>query len=239
MPFHFTWPTPTGTYLRWYQKERKEKKNDIWGKFFLFSFSNTITGVNHMGHALLCQLLMPKLLQTQKLPDADVRIVVTSSRGGHSFIPKTGLVPDLDTMKTLEASGMNSITRYGHSKLANILFARKLAQVYPGITTTSFHPGTVKSEIWEKAEGMKWIMWALAPVVWLTGVDCDKGAEPGLWLGTAEKSLIENGRYYAQGTFGKPKDDSKYAVDQKLTDDLWQWTNKELEAHGAPGWPEV
>lgn len=192
-----------------------------------------------MGHALLCQLLMPKLLQTQKLPNADVRIVVTSSRGGHSFIPKTGLVPDLDTMKTLEASGMNSITRYGHSKLANILFARKLAQVYPGITTTSFHPGTVKSEIWEKAEGMKWIMWALAPVVWLTGVDCDKGAEPGLWLGTAEKSLIENGRYYAQGTFGKPKDDSKYAVDQKLTDDLWQWTNKELEAHGAPGWPEV
>ena len=140
-------------------------------------------------------------------------------------------------MKTVESSGMNAMTRYGHSKLANMLFARKLAQLYPSILTTSFHPGTVKSEIWSKAEGMKWLVYAVSPIVWLTGVDCDKGAEPGLWCGTADKKLIENGRYYAQGTLTKPTEGNPKATDQNLTDELWEWTNKELEAHGAPGWP--
>ncbi|KAF2216607.1 hypothetical protein CERZMDRAFT_109448 [Cercospora zeae-maydis SCOH1-5] len=155
-------------------------------------------GENHVGHTPLCQLLMPKLLQTQKQP-----------------------APKL----------------YGHSKLANMLFARKLARLYPKITTTSFHPGTVKSEIWGKADGMKLLVWAVAPIVWLTGMDCDKGAESGLWLGNAPKSSIENGRYYEQGTFGKPEDGNPHAVSQELADRLWEWTNQELEGHGAPGWP--
>ncbi|GIZ46282.1 hypothetical protein CKM354_000941400 [Cercospora kikuchii] len=200
-------------------------------------YENTF-GVNHVGHTLLCQLLMPKLLQTQKQPDSDVRVVVTSSIGGHRIVPKTGLI-DLDTTKTVESSGLNAMTKYGHSKLANMLFARKLAQLYPEITTTSFHPGTVKSEIWGKADGMKWLVYAVSPIVWLTGVDCDKGAEPGLWLGNADKSSIENGRYYEQGTFGKPKDGNPHAVSQELADRLWEWTNKELESHGAPGWPSA
>ncbi|USW50467.1 Putative short-chain dehydrogenase/reductase SDR, NAD(P)-binding domain superfamily [Septoria linicola] len=201
-------------------------------------YENTF-GVNHVGHTYFCQLIMPKLLQTQKQPGSDVRIVVTSSIGGHRLVPKTGLVDDLDTMKTLESSGMSSIVRYGHSKLANMLFAHKMAQLYPEITSTSFHPGTVKSEIWDKADGMKWLTWAVAPIVWLTGVDCDKGAEPGLWLGTAKKESIENGRYYEQGLFGKPKDRNPHAVDQRQADRLWEWTNKEIAAHGAPGWPQA
>jgi len=43
-------------------------------------YENTF-GINHVGHALLTQLLMPKILETAKQPDADVRIIVTSSVG--------------------------------------------------------------------------------------------------------------------------------------------------------------
>ena len=82
-----------------------------------------------MGHALLTQLLMPKLLQTKReRPDADARIVLTSSIGGHIFLPKTGLA--LDKMKA-DGSTFNPMTRYGHSKLANQLFAKASTHVRP------------------------------------------------------------------------------------------------------------
>lgn len=195
-------------------------------------------GINHVGHALFTQLIMPKLLETQKQAGSDVRIIITSSIAGHRFAPKGGIVADLDTQKSLDG-GLGSTARYGHSKLANMLFARKLAQVYPQIISASFHPGTVKSGIWGKADGQKMLGYILSPVIALAGVDCDTGAGPGLWLGTTQRTNIENGRYYELGTWGKPKDGSPHAVDQKLTDRLWEWTNKELKQHGAPGWPQA
>jgi NAD(P)-dependent dehydrogenase (short-subunit alcohol dehydrogenase family) len=192
-------------------------------------------GVNHVGHALLSQLLMPKLLATQKQPGSDVRIMVTSSVGAHQFSPKSGI--QLDKMKTT-ADSMNTMVRYGHSKLANALFARKLAQVYPGITATSHHPGTVGSEIWGKADGIGTILTMLSkPIVWLTAITSDKGAETGLWTATVDKASLKNGGYYEP--VGIYKERNKNATDPKMTDDLWEWTNKELAQHGGPGWPEA
>ena len=193
-------------------------------------------GVNHMGHALLTQLLMPKMLQTvRKSKNPDVRIMSISSMGGHRLQPKTGLA--LDQMKT-DAASMYTMTRYGHSKLANILFARKLAQLYPSIISTSLHPGTVKSEIWGKAKGAKLLSFLFAPIVWATGVTCEEGAKTQLWCATAAtgKGGVENGKFYVP--IGKEKDDNENAKSQKLADELWQWTNDELEKYGAPGWPE-
>jgi NAD(P)-dependent dehydrogenase (short-subunit alcohol dehydrogenase family) len=109
-----------------------------------------------MGHALLTQLLLPKMLQTARSSnEADVRIVLTSSVGAMRFPPKTGLV--LDQMKT-NGEKLGALTCYGHSKLANVLFAKKLAQLYPSITSTSVHPGTVSSEIWSKSDGARIMM---------------------------------------------------------------------------------
>lgn len=45
---------------------------------------------NHLGHAMLIRQLMPVMLKTTKLPDADVRIVILSSRGWW-FHPKGGI----------------------------------------------------------------------------------------------------------------------------------------------------
>lgn len=191
-------------------------------------------GVNHVGHTLLAQLLMPKLLATQKLPDSDVRVMVTTGIGAHKLAPKSGL--QLDLMKTT-AESMSPMARSGHSKLANILFARKLAQLYPEITTTSHHPGTVKSEIWEKADGVSTIVSILVkPVLWFMAVTVEKGALSGLWTAVAKKDNIKNGGYYEP--VGKYKERTKNASSQKLTDELWEWTNKELAQLGGPGWPE-
>ncbi|KAK5725946.1 hypothetical protein LTR15_004136 [Elasticomyces elasticus] len=195
-------------------------------------------GVNHVGHALLTQLLIPKMLRTQQdHPKADVRIHCTSSMGGVVFVPATGL--DLQQMDKADAFS-HGMVRYGHSKLCNIIFARKLAQIYPSINTTSSHPGTVKSDIWGKAyEEHKWLSRLLAPVVWMTGVSTDEGAKTQLWCTTAATGkgdgLVENGKFYVPT--GKLSDDNKNQKNQALADELWEWTSKELAKHGAPGWP--
>lgn len=196
-------------------------------------------GVNHVGHALLTQLLMPTLINTRKSsPSGDVRIVVVSSKG-HMFAPSEGLI--LNKMKT-DGTGVQPLTLYGHSKLANIMFARKLAQLYPDITSTSIHPGTVKSEIWDKAGGFNWFVASvIAPViVYLSAVTIEEGAKTQLWAATAEvggKGKVENGHYYVP--VGNDAPFGKFAEDQAKVDELWQWTNEELKTNGASGWPKI
>jgi retinol dehydrogenase-12 len=98
-------------------------------------------GTNHMGHALLTKLLLPKLLSTAKQPGADVRIITLSSVG-HEWAPKGGL--QLDTVHS-EQRNLSSRQRYGQSKLANILYSNELARRYPAIRCVSVHPGSVNT----------------------------------------------------------------------------------------------
>ncbi|KAK2800139.1 hypothetical protein FQN50_008234 [Emmonsiellopsis sp. PD_5] len=190
-------------------------------------------GVNYVGHALLTQLLMPKVLQTANGKQGkDVRIVITTSKAAHFRHPSAGLV--LDQMKTGHPS-ISSGQRYAHSKLAAIHFARKLAQNYPSVTSVSIHPGIVKTGIHKTLDGHSmFVKYCLsAPLFWLFGISAEKGARNGLWAAISEDA--RNGAYYEP--VGKLRDRYKYSTDQKLTDELWEWTNKELAGHGAPGWP--
>ncbi|KAK4505185.1 hypothetical protein PRZ48_003148 [Zasmidium cellare] len=191
-------------------------------------------GINHMGHALFLQLLMPTVLATKKNhPDADVRITLTSSIAARQLSPKTLVLSQMQT----PAEKLHPMARYGHSKLANVLFARKLATLYPSITTTSHHPGTVKSEIWGKATDLKLLVALFSPVVWLTGVDTDVGAETGLWCVFAGrgKGKVESGKYYEP--VGQEVSNERF--NEKNAEELWEWTNGELEKHGGKGWPEA
>lgn len=82
---------------------------------------------NHLGHALLTKKLLPLLEKTAKLPDADVRIIYTTSeawRGGN--LP-------FDRFNTTMEGVMGHWMRYCNSKLANFLYARELATRYPEI----------------------------------------------------------------------------------------------------------
>ncbi|KAG9259099.1 uncharacterized protein F5Z01DRAFT_700255 [Emericellopsis atlantica] len=191
-------------------------------------------GINHMGHALLTQLLMPRLLAT-KQQGHDVRIAVTSSMAAHMDPPPTGLA--LNEMKGNADPLASPYQRYAHTKLAAILFARKLAQLYPSIQSVSFNPGQVKTDLFKKATGInKWFMLFVGtPFLWWTGVSVDKGAENGLWVAFTKDA--KNGAYYEP--VGVLTEDKKFFQDQALTDELWRWTNEELASHGTPGWPAV
>ncbi|KAH7174537.1 uncharacterized protein B0J16DRAFT_182924 [Fusarium flagelliforme] len=188
-------------------------------------------GVNYLGHALLTQLLMPALLETTK-SGKKVRIMSTSSMAATLDPPPTGLA--LDDMRKPDPLA-SPYQRYAHSKIANILFARKLSQVYPPIQSVSFDPGQVWTDLFRKSTSMgPWmIKFLVTPFMYLTSVGVERGALNGLWVAFADG--VKNGAYY--DPVGVLEENKKFFTDQKLVDELWVWTEKELAAHGAPGWP--
>jgi NAD(P)-dependent dehydrogenase (short-subunit alcohol dehydrogenase family) len=191
-------------------------------------------GTNYLGHALLTQLLMPKMLATAVQPDADVRIVSMASSGHRLFPLKEGIL--FDKLKT-DMRHTGGAHLYGQAMLSKILFAYELAKRYPLITSTSLHPGTVKSAVWSGPKDINWFMRNLIvnPIVAITGVTNEEGVKTQLWCSFSKH--VKNGTYYLP--VGKPGGASKAATDDELSKKLWEWTEKELKAHGAPGWPAL
>lgn len=99
------------------------------------NFERTV-GVCHIGHFLLCKLLMPKVLAANA-----ARIVMLSSEA-HRY-PKT-----LDVESLLKPSGKYAgMTAYGQAKLCNALMALELQNRYgdQGVTVSAVHPGNMVS----------------------------------------------------------------------------------------------
>lgn len=189
--------------------------------------------VNYFGHTMFTQLLLPLMLETAATaPPKSVRIVNVSSEA-HNRTVSNGLA--LDAAKTDMAS-FHTATRYGHTKVAQILFAQKMAQLYPSITSVSLHPGFVNTEInTGKAGGSFWLSLLIRNIVGWVGLSVEDGTKNQLWASVAPE--VESGKYYEP--IGVLKPGNKWARDETKKEELWQWTEKELKAHGGPGWPEA
>ncbi|TVY49311.1 putative oxidoreductase [Lachnellula occidentalis] len=107
---------------------------------------------NHLGHAMLIQQLLPIMLETTKLPDADVRIVCLSSDGWATH-PKGGV--QFSELKTVQRKLLGSGIRYGQSKLANLVYAAELARRFPSITSVSIHPGLIQTGLVQKSSSTR------------------------------------------------------------------------------------
>jgi retinol dehydrogenase-12 len=179
-------------------------------------------GTNHVGHALLIKLLLPKLKATAEKPGADVRIISLSSTG-HQFAPKGGLL--LDKVNS-ETSSIGTVARYGQSKLANILYSNELAKRYPNIRCISVHPGSVNTGL---SRGVKSSWPLLSPIILVASVLFQVSVQQGtlnqLWAATSKDA--QTGKYYVP--VGKENSGSAYAQDKELGEKLWAWTEGELD----------
>lgn len=94
-------------------------------------------GINHLGHFLLTNLLLERMKQS---PSA--RIVNVSSK---AYLWCEGIkFDDINSEKSYD-----SRKAYGHSKLANVLFTKALAERLQGTSVTTYvlHPGVIMTDL--------------------------------------------------------------------------------------------
>jgi NAD(P)-dependent dehydrogenase (short-subunit alcohol dehydrogenase family) len=185
--------------------------------------------VNHLAHALLMKMLLPTLRSTAALPDGDARVISLSSLA-HDLAPKMGI--DFATLKT-EQSHLGGLipgakwSRYGQSKLANMLYAQELAKHYPKITSVSIHPGFIITDLYSGSS----MLTMLPALIRSIGqrIPVSQGHYNQTWAATCPKEQLKNGEYYVpMATLGERK--TKQANDVKLAEELWNWTEKELKS---------
>ncbi|KAF2727099.1 oxidoreductase [Polyplosphaeria fusca] len=182
-------------------------------------------GVNHIAHALLIKALLPLLQHTSTLPNTTTRIVLTSSLAATN--PMGGIrFADLKTAQDWGAMG--PMMRYAQSKLANVLYAKQLAVHYPSITSVSIHPGIFKSGLWQVHRRIDRAVLQLT-TFWRQ-VSVEDGAKNGLWCATVGEGEVENGAFYEP--VGRRGEESRFMRDEGLAGELWEWTERELEAWG-------
>ncbi len=168
-------------------------------------------GVNHLGHFLLTQELMPSLLS-----GSPSRIINVASR---AHVYAKGI--NFESFRRSTDSKLG-IREYCESKLANVLFTKELAKRLKGTGVSSYavHPGVVASSLWREVPE------PLRALIKIFMVSNNKGARTTLHCATSSRTAFESGDYYADSRSKKP---SKVALDTNLAAELWtkssQWVN--------------
>lgn len=153
-------------------------------------------GVNHLGHFMLTHHL-------RRTFRPGSRIVVVSSEVHRRA---DGIDWDMVRKKTRSPGGW---AEYGVSKLANILFARRLAQLQPDWRTYSLHPGVANTNIFPP----------LAKPFLRSKKPAHEAAETSVWCATSDEAADQSGLYYSKMRVREP---STAALDDDLSRELWE-----------------
>ncbi|KAL4867224.1 hypothetical protein BDV12DRAFT_123283 [Aspergillus spectabilis] len=184
-------------------------------------------GINYLGHALLTRLLMPALLRsTQRVPGADVRIIVVSSEG-HLSAPKQGV--EFDSIKT-DCASMSYSMRYGQSKVALIGLMKDLSRKYPQINSVAIHPGRILTGMATSLQKESTLARLTKPIAPFFCVPVATGIRNHLWAATS--SEVVSGTYYEP--VGVPGTLSPAARDESFPTLLQEWTDNALNAVDTP-----
>jgi WW domain-containing oxidoreductase len=170
--------------------------------------------VNHLGHFLLVNRLLP---QVKAAPQGRVVVVASSA---YKWAPPAGI--EFDNL-----SGEREFTpnkAYGQSKLANTLFSVALARRLDGTTTTSnsLNPGAVDTSLWRHYP--KWQQALLAPIKGFLLKTPAQGASTQCYVATAPALAGVNGQYFENCNAIVPPPQVR---DPALAERLWT-TSEEL-----------
>lgn len=187
-------------------------------------------GTNHLGHAALVKLLLPTMESTAAGGEGGrhVRIIWNTSQGYKfaSGIDFSGLKTPQSNLSPIHV--LSDWFRYGQSKLANLLYAREIAKRHPSVVSVAIHPGVAFTGL---VTGLgrfnRWFVWA---TTLSSRMPVEQVAWNQQWAAFAPREEVVSGGYYepvgVKGELTKP------AADDKLAEELWEWTQKELSENG-------
>jgi WW domain-containing oxidoreductase len=165
--------------------------------------------VNHLSHMLLVRRL------SDLLCDGSGRLVMVSSSAAQGFAPKEGVLFD-----NLDAHlGYKPFTFYGQSKLANLAFAKSMAEQLQsrGITANALHPGVIMSTDLPRNLGR--VSRFLLPLVNLFSKSIPQGAATTCYLAAHPAVAGKTAGFYADCQPSKP---NPHADDASFRQRLWE-----------------
>jgi len=174
--------------------------------------------VNHLSHMLLVTRL------AHLLRDGTGRVVIVSSLAAQQFAPKQGIVFDnLDAAK-----GYRPYKFYGQSKLANLAFAKTMAERLRerGVTSNALHPGMIAST--GLARFASPLMSIAAYLSRLVSVTIPQGAATQTYLAAHPDAAGVTGAFYADCQPARP---NPHADDPAFRAKLWSISEEILAAH--------
>ena len=178
-------------------------------------------GVNHLGHFLLTNLLLP-MLRTSGCKDAPSRIINVSSLGH-----KRGKL-DFDDLNLVKQADADYDPRqvYCNSKLMNILFTRELTRRFhqtgdKNVVATCLHPGVIFTDLGRhmfKQHSRAFMTIIVNPVCRLLLKTPVQGAQTTIHLALSPDAHGDAGKYFADC---KAVSCAKAAYDDDAAARLW------------------
>ena len=170
-----------------------------------------VFSINHLAYFYLTHLLLDKLKES-----TPSRIINVSS-GAHAFV-KGFNFDDVNSLKEYKPFKV-----YGYSKLANILFTKKLSQVLENenIIVNCLHPGVVGTGFGQNNGIFSKILFNLSKPFMRSS---EKGAETSIYLCSSPDVSDVSGQYFYNCKIAKT---TTWANNQEDADRLWN-LSKEL-----------
>lgn len=185
--------------------------------------------VNHFGHMLLVNRLLPLLRSTARLPDTPAPRIVSVSSELHRAAPSN---TSFESVKELNDPSLSAVALYGRSKLAIILFTkfgledRVLRPNHDNIIAIATHPGAVatgQQDQFKEAYGQLFgtmLKYTVIPFMRAA----DQGSLSTLWAATSDDVERQRAKWDGQyitdpGVLGEG---SKQACDPELGARLWK-----------------
>ena len=187
--------------------------------------------INHLGHFVLVNRLAGRLYMADQ-----GRIVVVGSRAGYTSAPAKGIEFD-NHDGVIDYEDRRA---YGHSKLANALFALHLGELLRGtrITANALHPGVINTEIDRHMSGFMQFAFAAATRFGY-GKSVEQGAATTCYVATSPLLSATSGKYFedcnAVTIVG-----SGHVHNAAMAEQLWsvseELTRDYLVTHTGPDW---
>ena len=170
-----------------------------------------VFSINHLAYFYLTHLLL------EKLKEGTPSRIINVSSGAHAFV-KGFNFDDVNSLKEYKPFKV-----YGYSKLANILFTKKLSQVLENenIIVNCLHPGVVGTGFGQNNGVFSKILFNLSKPFMRSS---EKGAETSIYLCSSPDVSDVSGQYFYNCKIAKT---TKWANNQEDADRLWN-LSKEL-----------